>query len=184
MNTELLDTAVKLAALGTSGVCVAGLVWTGLLVARLPAQVEQNKHSALRNYMLLCLGVSVVSAVSGFLAPPRNACGNWRRSTATRPGRWPRYENPYRRVRPGVSWPAIRCGRPSDLSRSTASSTRRRGHTSTRSWSCSVRRSLPRLPRNGCGSLLVEAVKPGPAASNPASWQNPGVSPSNSKRVS
>jgi hypothetical protein len=69
VNSELLDTAVKLAALGTSGVCVAGLVWTGLLMARLPADAERNRHAALRNYMLLCFGVAVVSAVSGFLSP-------------------------------------------------------------------------------------------------------------------
>jgi len=69
MNSELLDSAVKLAALGTSGVCVAGMVWTGALMARLPAEGERNRHSALRNYMLLCFGVAIVSAVSGFLSP-------------------------------------------------------------------------------------------------------------------
>jgi uncharacterized coiled-coil protein SlyX len=69
VNSELLDTAVKLAALGTSGVCVAALVWTGLLMARLPPDAERNRHGALRNYMLLCFAVAVVSAVSGFFSP-------------------------------------------------------------------------------------------------------------------
>lgn len=69
MSSELLDTAVKLAALGTSGVCVAALVWAGMLMARLPAEAERNKHSALRNYMLLCFGVAIVSGVSGAFSP-------------------------------------------------------------------------------------------------------------------
>jgi len=38
-------------------------------MARLPAEVERNRHAALRNYMLLCFGVAIVSAVSGFLSP-------------------------------------------------------------------------------------------------------------------
>ncbi len=69
MNSELLDTAVKLAALGTSGVCVAALVWTGLFMARLPAEQERNKHASLRNYMLMCFGIAIVSGVSGAFSP-------------------------------------------------------------------------------------------------------------------
>ncbi|MCE9567235.1 MAG: hypothetical protein K8U57_34975 [Planctomycetes bacterium] len=69
MNSELLDTAVKLAALGTSGVCVAALVWTGLFMARMPAEQERNKHASLRNYMLMCFGIAIVSGVSGAFSP-------------------------------------------------------------------------------------------------------------------
>lgn len=69
MNSEMLDTLLKFAAAGTSGVCVLGVAWAGLLLSRLPADAEQRRHFTLRFYMVLCLGTAIVSALAAWYSP-------------------------------------------------------------------------------------------------------------------
>lgn len=44
MDAGLLDTLVKLASLGASGVCIFAIFWIGWLILRLPAGKDPERH--------------------------------------------------------------------------------------------------------------------------------------------
>ncbi len=68
MDTQvLLDTLVRLASLGASGVCIFSIFWAGWLTMRLPAQADPERHKTLRFFMVICVLIASVSAGSGFL---------------------------------------------------------------------------------------------------------------------
>lgn len=65
MDSALLDTLVKLASLGASGVCIFSIFWVGWLLLRLPPDASPDRHKTLRFFMGLCGFVAVISAASG-----------------------------------------------------------------------------------------------------------------------
>jgi len=68
MNPELLETLVKLAAAGTSGVCVLCVAATGLTMWKLPNDASPRRIQALKHYMNTCLGIALISAGTTGLA--------------------------------------------------------------------------------------------------------------------
>jgi hypothetical protein len=61
----MLDTLVKLAAIGTSGLCVLFVFWCGSLVKNLPDNTSQGKISVVKHYMTVCLIMAVITGLSG-----------------------------------------------------------------------------------------------------------------------
>jgi hypothetical protein len=65
-SPDLLETLVKLASAGTSGICIFALFWSGYTLMRLPNDAPQNRHISLRYFMAMCLLVSLISAGTTF----------------------------------------------------------------------------------------------------------------------
>ena len=63
--TELLDTLVKLASLGASGISIFAIFWIGWLLLRLPSDAGPERHRTLRLYMLVCFGIALISGGAG-----------------------------------------------------------------------------------------------------------------------
>lgn len=61
----LLDTLVKLASLGASGVCIFAIFWIGWIIYRLPSDAGSERYKSLRMFMLTTLGIAVISGVTG-----------------------------------------------------------------------------------------------------------------------
>jgi hypothetical protein len=66
-DSNLLDTLIKLASLGTSGICIFAIFWIGYLISRLAAPVDPGLVATYRFYMITCLLIAVISATSGGL---------------------------------------------------------------------------------------------------------------------
>ena len=60
----LLDTLVKLAALGTSGICIFGIFWIGYLILKPPREPDPERHRTLRFFMATCIAIAIVSAAA------------------------------------------------------------------------------------------------------------------------
>jgi hypothetical protein len=73
MDAGLLDTLVKLASLGASGVCIFAIFWIGWLILRLPAKVNLEKHKTLRMFMIVVVLIALISGVSGLVNAKFNA---------------------------------------------------------------------------------------------------------------
>ena len=73
MDPGLLDTLIKLAALGTSGVCIFAIFWIGWLILHLPDDAPPEKHKTLRMFMIVTVIIAVISGVSGFFNARYNA---------------------------------------------------------------------------------------------------------------
>ena len=71
--TVLLDTLVRLASVGASGICIFAIFWTGWLIMRLPAQADPEQHRTVRFFMVICVAIATVSAGSGILNARSNA---------------------------------------------------------------------------------------------------------------
>ena len=65
VTDNLLDTLVKLAAIGTSGLCVLFVFWCGSLVKNLPDNASDGKVSLVKYYMTICLIMAVITGISG-----------------------------------------------------------------------------------------------------------------------
>ena len=61
----MFETLVRLAALGTSGVCVLIVFWAGRTITKLSPDTPKPVFQLLRHYLLLCAFIAVVSALSG-----------------------------------------------------------------------------------------------------------------------
>ncbi len=61
----LLDTLVRLASLGASGVCIFAIFWIGWLIMRLPIDASVEKHKTLRYYMGACILIAIISGGTG-----------------------------------------------------------------------------------------------------------------------
>jgi hypothetical protein len=72
-DAGLLDTLVKLASLGTSGVCILAIFWIGWLIYQTPSSAEAEKHKSLRYFMVSCIIIAVVSAMTGLISANFNA---------------------------------------------------------------------------------------------------------------
>lgn len=67
MDAGLLDTLVKLASLGASGVCIFAIFWIGWLILRLPAEATPERHQTLRMFMIIAVIIALISGVTGLV---------------------------------------------------------------------------------------------------------------------
>ena len=67
MPEELLDTLVKLASLGASGVCIFAIFWLGWLIWRLPSDATREQHVTLRMFMIIAVIIAVISGGTGLV---------------------------------------------------------------------------------------------------------------------
>ena len=67
MDAGLLDTLVKLASLGASGVCIFAIFWIGWLILRLPAEATPERHQTLRMFMIFVVIIALISGVTGLV---------------------------------------------------------------------------------------------------------------------
>jgi hypothetical protein len=65
VTDNLLDTLVKLAAIGTSGVCLFFVFWCGHLVKNLPDNASAGRISVVKHYMTVCVAMAVITGLSG-----------------------------------------------------------------------------------------------------------------------
>ena len=65
MESQALDTLVKLASLGTAGICVVIIVATGLLIYKLPKGTADNKISLINTYIKANVIIAIICAISG-----------------------------------------------------------------------------------------------------------------------
>lgn len=68
MSPAVLETLVKLAAAGTSGVCVVCVVAAGWVTLKLPDSAPPLRYSALKTFMRTTLAIAVVSATTTGIA--------------------------------------------------------------------------------------------------------------------
>jgi len=73
MEAPLLDTLVKLASLGASGICIFAIFWTGWLIHRTPPDAGPEHYRALRHYMITTVLFAVIAGASGFMNARYNA---------------------------------------------------------------------------------------------------------------
>lgn len=60
-----LDILVRLANLGTSGICIFGIFWTGRLIKVSSNSENEFYHLSLHKYMNMVIFVAIISLVSG-----------------------------------------------------------------------------------------------------------------------
>ena len=65
MPNELLETAVKLASAGMSGVCIFMALWSGYVIYKLPDNASKEKHRTVRQFMWICVLLSTIALTSG-----------------------------------------------------------------------------------------------------------------------
>ena len=61
----LLDTLVKLASLGASGVCVLAIFWVGWLISKLDSTASVQQHRTVRLFMGMTIVIAVIAFASG-----------------------------------------------------------------------------------------------------------------------
>lgn len=66
-QTDTLDLIVKLASLGTAGICILGIFYTGIIIKSLPNDVTSGKLSAVRMYKNMCIVIAIICTISGGL---------------------------------------------------------------------------------------------------------------------
>jgi hypothetical protein len=66
MPDTVLETLVKLASLGTSGICIFAIFWIGWLLSRPATSQDAERQRTLRFFMIVCVVISLVSAGTGF----------------------------------------------------------------------------------------------------------------------
>ena len=62
---KMLDTLVKLASLGASGVCVLAIFWVGWLISKMTEADGKEKHTTVRLYMAMTIAIAVIAFASG-----------------------------------------------------------------------------------------------------------------------
>jgi len=70
---EFLDVLVKLASLGTSGICIFAIFWIGWLIWHPPANPDPERHRTLRFFMAVCVIIALISLVTGLKSAEFNA---------------------------------------------------------------------------------------------------------------
>lgn len=65
MEGTLLDTLVKLASVGASGICIFAIFWIGWLILHPPQSPDPERHRTLRFFMGTCVVIAIISAASG-----------------------------------------------------------------------------------------------------------------------
>lgn len=65
MTPEFLDTAVKLATAGMSGVCVFMALVSGMMIWKLPNNASPEKFKTVRQFMWTCVLLAVIAGTSG-----------------------------------------------------------------------------------------------------------------------
>jgi hypothetical protein len=65
MPESFLQDLIKLASLGTSGICIFVVFWVGYLIQKTNFEKEPYKRDTLRSYMWMCFAIAVVTALSG-----------------------------------------------------------------------------------------------------------------------
>lgn len=65
IDPATLEQLVKLAALGTSGICILSLFIIGYLIYTIPNE-HHERHRTVRMYMWICVIIAIISAGSGF----------------------------------------------------------------------------------------------------------------------
>jgi hypothetical protein len=68
MDTAFLDTLVKLANLGTSGICVLAIAWGGYQFQKIPNDAPPIRYETLKSFFNLCILIAITSAVTGLLS--------------------------------------------------------------------------------------------------------------------
>jgi hypothetical protein len=58
----LLDTLVKLASLGTSGICIFGIFWIGYLILNPPKKSDPQRPGVLKFFMASCIAIALIAA--------------------------------------------------------------------------------------------------------------------------
>jgi hypothetical protein len=67
MEPPILDTLVKLASLGASGISIFAIFWIGWLISRTPSDAGAERHRTMRLFMAMCLAIAIVAGVTGYL---------------------------------------------------------------------------------------------------------------------
>jgi formate hydrogenlyase subunit 3/multisubunit Na+/H+ antiporter MnhD subunit len=60
-----LDALVKLASLGTSGICIFAIFWIGWLIQGSSKSENPHYHSTLKSYMKTVVLIAIISSISG-----------------------------------------------------------------------------------------------------------------------
>lgn len=61
----MLDTLVRLAAFGATGVCILIVFWIGFIIKKPNKEAGSEWHKTVRLYMATCLGVAVIAGTTG-----------------------------------------------------------------------------------------------------------------------
>jgi formate hydrogenlyase subunit 3/multisubunit Na+/H+ antiporter MnhD subunit len=69
----VLDSLVKLASLGASGICIFAIFWIGWLISRLPEKSDPQRHKTLRLFMGTCVLIAIIAAATGIANAMFNA---------------------------------------------------------------------------------------------------------------
>ncbi|MBN1899838.1 hypothetical protein JW926_00765 [Candidatus Sumerlaeota bacterium] len=64
-TSQVLDSLVKIASAGTSGVCVFAIFYSGNYLIKSGSKISTQQVKAFKFYMLMCIGIAVISAGSG-----------------------------------------------------------------------------------------------------------------------
>ena len=68
MDTLLLETLVKLASLGASGISIFAIFWIGWLISRTPSDAGAERHRTMRLFMVMCVAVAIIAGVTGYMS--------------------------------------------------------------------------------------------------------------------
>lgn len=61
---QFLETLVKLASAGTSGISIFVVFWCGYMVWKLPEDASPERHATLRFFMKIAFGITILSAIT------------------------------------------------------------------------------------------------------------------------
>ena len=67
MNIAILDQLVRLASFGTAGVCILAIFYIGYIILKLGPQPSVTHVKLVKQYMMACIIIAVISATSGVL---------------------------------------------------------------------------------------------------------------------
>jgi hypothetical protein len=68
ISPQTLEALVKLAGVGTAGICILGLFVAGIITSTLPNDVSQAKLAAVKMFKNLCITVAIICLASSALA--------------------------------------------------------------------------------------------------------------------
>ena len=75
-DAGILDTVIKLASIGASGICIFAIFWIGWVLRKPRDNATADDHKTLRFYMVTCVFIALVSAGSGIANAMINANKN------------------------------------------------------------------------------------------------------------
>ena len=67
MDTDLLNTLIKLVTLGVSGVCIVAVFWAGWLLVRLPADATIERQRSIKRYLVIGVVIALISSATGLM---------------------------------------------------------------------------------------------------------------------